>query len=95
MIEETAGGRELFLLDWEKTVTQSKVIKKLDNKNFEVSQNRILSNISETTEEKYNNFVNMCPHIYNRVPLHMLASFLGVSRETLSRMRQQQQKKTG
>ncbi|MDX3916227.1 MULTISPECIES: Crp/Fnr family transcriptional regulator [Olivibacter] len=61
----------------------------LDAKNFEVNQKRILSNISETAEEKYDNFIQSCPQIYSRVPLHMIASFLGVSRETLSRVRQQ------
>ncbi len=62
---------------------------RLEAKNFDVSQNRILSNISETAEEKYNNFIKSYPQIYNRVPLHMIASYLGVSRETLSRVRHQ------
>lgn len=61
----------------------------LDTRNFEVNQKRILSNISETAEEKYDNFMRLYPQIYNRVPLYMVASFLGVSRETLSRVRQQ------
>lgn len=64
-----------------------KFIKKLEEKSFDVSQNRILSNISETAEEKYENFIRSCPEINRRVPLHMIASFLGVSRETLSRVR--------
>ncbi len=62
---------------------------RLETKNFDVSQNRILSNISETAEEKYDNFIKAYPEIYRRVPLHMIASYLGVSRETLSRVRQQ------
>jgi len=70
-----------------------KMKENLDSRNYEVHQNRILSNISETAEERYNNFIGMCPHISNRVPLHMLASFLGVTRETLSRIRQQYGKK--
>jgi CRP-like cAMP-binding protein len=70
-----------------------KLIDKLDCKNYEVNQNRILSNISETAEEKYNNFIRTCPMIYDRIPLHMIASFLGLSRETLSRVRQQNSQK--
>jgi CRP-like cAMP-binding protein len=66
-----------------------KLIRKLEARNFEVNQKRILSNISESAEEKYDNFIKVCPQIYNRVPLHMVASFLGVSRETLSRVRHQ------
>jgi CRP-like cAMP-binding protein len=62
---------------------------KLEKRNFEVHQQRILSNISESAEERYNSFIKSYPHIFNRVPLQMVASYLGVSRETLSRIRQQ------
>lgn len=65
---------------------------RLDAISYDHSQNRILSNISETAEEKYINFIQLYPEIYNRVPLHMIASFLGVSRETLSRVRHQYSK---
>jgi len=70
-----------------------KLIEKLTAKNYEVHQNRILSNISETAIEKYNNFIKTYPTIYDRIPLHMIASFLGLSRETLSRVRQQNSQK--
>jgi CRP-like cAMP-binding protein len=70
-----------------------KLIEKLTAKNYEAHQNRILSNISETAEEKYDNFIKSYPQIYERIPLHMVASFLGLSRETLSRVRQQHAKK--
>jgi CRP-like cAMP-binding protein len=66
-----------------------KLIDKLMAKNFESHQNRIYSHISETAEEKYNNFIKTYPKIYDRIPLHMVASFLGLSRETLSRVRKQ------
>lgn len=66
-----------------------KLIEKLDARNFEATQKRILSSISQTAEERYNDFVLSCPQIANRVPLHMIASFMGLSRETLSRVRQQ------
>jgi CRP-like cAMP-binding protein len=51
------------------------------------SQQRILMNISYTSEEKYEAFMAAYPDIFRRVPLHMVASYLGVSRETLSRIR--------
>lgn len=60
---------------------------KLGAKRFAVSQSRILSNISDTAEEKYDNFIKSYPQFYERVPLHMIASYLGLSRETLSRVR--------
>ena len=64
-----------------------KFIKILEDRSFDVSQNRILSNISETAEEKYENFLKSYPAFNSRIPLHMIASYLGVSRETLSRVR--------
>jgi CRP-like cAMP-binding protein len=65
-----------------------KLVNKLETKSFDVSQNRILSNISDTAEEKYDRFIRAYPEFHARVPLHMIASFLGVSRETLTRVRQ-------
>lgn len=64
-------------------------IERLKAKSFDASQNRIMSNISDTAEERYKNFMKSYPDIFNRVPLHMIASYLGVSRETLSRIRNQ------
>jgi CRP-like cAMP-binding protein len=51
------------------------------------SHQRILMNLSYTSEEKYENFIDSFPDVFRRVPLHMVASYLGVSRETLSRIR--------
>jgi hypothetical protein len=44
-------------------------------------------NLSYTSEEKYEDFIASFPDVFSRVPLHMVASYLGVSRETLSRIR--------
>ena len=62
-------------------------------KNVMVLQERIHANISLSAEEKYSNFISKYPAINNRVPLHMVASYLGVSAETLSRVRSQSSKK--
>ena len=58
-----------------------------------VLQERIHVSISLCAEEKYSNFTSKYPAINNRVPLHMVASYLGVSAETLSRVRSQSSKK--
>ena len=50
--------------------------------------NRIHLNISATPEGKYRDFIQTHPGIFQRIPLHMVASYLGVSRETLTRVRQ-------
>jgi len=57
------------------------------------SQQRVLMGISYTAEEKYEEFINTFPEIFRRIPLHMVASYLGVSRETLSRIRNAQAKR--
>lgn len=62
---------------------------KVEARSYTASQNRILSNISDSAEKRYENFISMYPDIYNRVPLHMVASYLGLTRETLSRIRSQ------
>ena len=51
------------------------------------TQGRLASSLTNTAEEKYNQLVNACPTIPQRVPQHMLASYLGITPETLSRLR--------
>jgi CRP-like cAMP-binding protein len=65
------------------------LMKTLGAKNQIANQNRIYTAISYSAEEKYRQFIEKQPAIYNRVPLYMIASYLGVSRETLSRIRKQ------
>jgi CRP-like cAMP-binding protein len=65
---------------------------KLRTDSFQASQERILMNISYTSEEKYQQFIRLFPDVFRRIPLHMVASYLGVSRETLSRIRHAQMK---
>lgn len=50
-------------------------------------QNRLLQNISSTAEEKYNSFMDVYPHLANRLPQTQIASFLGITPEFLSRLR--------
>jgi CRP-like cAMP-binding protein len=65
---------------------------KLMASSLDASHERILMNISYTSEEKYQDFITSFPDVFRRVPLHMVASYLGVSRETLSRIRHTQLK---
>ena len=62
-------------------------------KNIAVLQERIHDNIALSAEERYVNFLSKYPPLSHRVPLHMIASYLGVSAETLSRIRSQSSKK--
>ncbi|MBB3056691.1 Crp/Fnr family transcriptional regulator [Mucilaginibacter gotjawali] len=50
-------------------------------------QKRVNAMISLSPEHRYQNFINLYPNIARRVPQHMIASYLGLSPETLSRIR--------
>lgn len=54
---------------------------------FAFSRNRALSNISKTAEERYQEFLNRYPNIMDRVPQYIVASYLGMSPEFLSKIR--------
>ncbi len=50
-------------------------------------QQRIISNLTQTAEERYENFIGKYPQIVQRVPQYALASYLGMTTEFLSRIR--------
>lgn len=50
-------------------------------------QRRLTSVISAPTEERYAHFSTLYPEIVQRVPQHMIASYMGLKPETLSRVR--------
>jgi len=60
------------------------VIKK---NNAIANQKRMQSIIRYTAEERYTDFINNYPHFLLRFPQNLIASYLGLSPETLSRLR--------
>lgn len=54
---------------------------------FAFLQQRMLSNLSKTAEERYEEFMQKYPQIAQRVPQYALASYLGMSTEYLSKLR--------
>lgn len=49
-------------------------------------QKRIVSLMSQRAEERYQQFIQLYPDLLSRVPKALIASYLGITRETLSRM---------
>ncbi len=49
-------------------------------------QRRILSLMSQTAEERYQQFIALYPSLLQRLPKSLIASYLGITRETLSRL---------
>lgn len=54
---------------------------------FTVLEDRIITHLSMTAEERYNQLFNFNAALFNQVPLQYLASMLGITPETLSRIR--------
>lgn len=49
-------------------------------------QKRIQSLMSQSAKERYDQFIQLYPQLTQRLPKALIASYLGISRETLSRM---------
>ena len=56
-------------------------------------QQRIISNLTLTAEERYNSFIEKYPSIVQKVPQYALASYLGMTTEFLSRIRNKKVRK--
>ncbi len=66
-----------------------KLMQILDQNSYIASQHRIESTISYTAEEKFMQLMNTYPAFLHRFPQNMIASYLGLTPETLSRIRKQ------
>jgi CRP-like cAMP-binding protein len=55
-------------------------------------QKRLLLTISSTAEDRYQYFINTYPQLVNRLPQLQIASFLGITAEFLSRLRNKRSK---
>jgi CRP-like cAMP-binding protein len=54
------------------------------------NRHRLFTTLSATPEEKYEYFVRTFPDLLARLPLHMIAAYLGISLKTLTRIRHAQ-----
>lgn len=65
----------------------SAMMEVIKQNNAIANQNRMQAVIRYTAEERFSDFVNNYPHFLQRFPQNMIASYLGLSPETLSRLR--------
>lgn len=56
------------------------------NRGYLASQKRLLSFMNNDAKVRYEELMALYPQLYNLVPKHLIAAYLGVSRETLSRL---------
>lgn len=55
-------------------------------------QERLLQNISSTAEDRYQSFLEVYPHLTNRLSQVQIAAFLGITPEFLSKLRAKRSK---
>ena len=60
--------------------------RKKTNKSNVALQKRILSLLSNNAKERYDMLLEQYPELFQKVPKQLIAAYLGVSRETLSRL---------
>ncbi len=94
MFVEALENSTLLQLDY-----QSEQELKLSNHKFETffriiaerglsfQQRRIISNLTHSAEERYEEFFNKYPQVVQSVPQYTLASYLGMTTEYLSKLR--------
>jgi CRP-like cAMP-binding protein len=58
------------------------------DENFAIAtQKRLNAHLSQSAEKRYADLINTYPQFLQRFPLHIIASYLGITKETLSRIR--------
>lgn len=63
------------------------IIAKITSKGLAEKVNKISTMMAEDATERYLNFFERFPALANRVPLSYLASYLGITQSSLSRIR--------
>jgi CRP-like cAMP-binding protein len=91
---EALEDSELLLIDkisqdalFEKVPRFERYFRLLIQSSYVALHKRLLSTITDNAEEKYLRMQKTYPDIMQRVPQHMIASYLGLKPETLSRIR--------
>lgn len=77
---------DLEILYW-KIPKLERFFRLIVQKAFVASEKRILSNFSLSAKERYFNFLAKYPKIEQKVPQYMVASYLGITKEFLSKIR--------
>lgn len=65
------------------------MIRVMDERYAIANNRRLSSTISSTAEKRYEEFAENHPQFIQRFPQHLIASYLGITKETLSRIRKQ------
>ncbi|CAN5385342.1 Crp/Fnr family transcriptional regulator [soil metagenome] len=79
--------------DWDKSMNEipplAVLFQRLMQNRQSATQKRIIFSMSASAEERYLDFMKTYPSLAQRIPQHMIASYLGITPESLSRIRKQ------
>jgi CRP-like cAMP-binding protein len=73
LIEKIPAFKHYFMLRWQRIAI--------------MVQQRIISNLSLSAKARYDEFADRYPKFVQRIPLYVIASYLGMTREFLSKIR--------
>jgi CRP-like cAMP-binding protein len=76
-----------FLKNLSAITAINEMSRKLDERHAFAIQKRLNASISYPAEKRYAEFVSTYPELVQRFPQHIIASYLGITKETLSRVR--------
>jgi CRP-like cAMP-binding protein len=89
ILQITHGQVEEFI----KPIPAFLAMQNVISQNYTIAaQKRMQSSISQTGEERFQELVNDYPHFIQRFPQNLIASYLGLTPETLSRIRKSSSK---
>ncbi len=75
------------------TVPLNEMSLKLDERHSIATQKRLNDLVSLPAEKRFTHFTETHPDFLQRFPQHVIASYLGITKETLSRIRKQMMRK--
>jgi len=67
----------------------AEMVRIMDDRNNIANLKRLTSSISAGAEKRYSDFIATHPNFLQRFPQHIIASYLGISKDTLSRIKRQ------
>jgi CRP/FNR family transcriptional regulator, anaerobic regulatory protein len=85
-------SRDDLIILYKESPKFDRIFRVLVEKAFIRLQERLLQNISSSAEERYQFFLELYPHLTNRLSQVQIAAFLGVTPEFLSRLRNMRSK---
>lgn len=87
---------ELFLLEKNNRENMLNAVPKMERffrllleANYVATHGRLNDALSTTAEERYLKFIKNYPHLFEKIPQHYIASYLGITPQSLSRIRKE------